>query len=246
MGIGRPSVVAVGQARKQQVRSDKGQGRLWRWATGRPWRHSNHPAPQEGGATLTLEMGFCWPWLETLSGGERDKSWGRRGWFIHHTGWRHCSLHGSLFQGTGEENLTGWGTLDQLYTLHRGLRNLLCLIFGLGEDICLCPWWHPVGGALSVWCWRSTAAQTCSRSMLDSSRATLCHRFCLLLLLTEFLGVARDRRGSGLRTISSLLSAVIFFLCSTCSRMWESWNENQHLQVPGKTPDMLERHSAGL
>lgn len=71
-------------------------------------------------------------------------------------------------------------------------------------------------------------------------------REATLCLLTEILGVAWDRRGSGLGTISPFLSAVIFFLCSTCSRMWESWNENQHLQVRGETPDMLECHLAGL
>ncbi|KAJ0019034.1 hypothetical protein NQD34_006603 [Periophthalmus magnuspinnatus] len=64
----------------------------------------------------------------------------------------------------------------------------------------------------------SAVSQTCSRCMLDSARAALCHRFCSLYLWTEFLGVARSRglvqgpEGSGSGTTGSHLCCLQMML----------------------------------
>lgn len=75
-------------------------GKLWRWTTGQPRRNSGKPSRTSGGRGHTYigdgEL-LTVSWLETLSGRGRYKSWGHRGWFIHHSGWRHCSLHGKVY-----------------------------------------------------------------------------------------------------------------------------------------------------
>ena len=155
----------------------------------------------------------------------------------------------SLFQGTGEENsVDGW-TSDSGGTMRfsSGLRNTgpalyppqgargfmgVCrtsshVVCGLGESIQPCPSWHTVGGAPGVQGWRPST----------KCWAALCHRFCSVFLWTEFLGAATGRRGSGYRRWYGLVG---FFepgppACpgAVCSRVWSSWDENQHIQVRG-------------
>ncbi len=106
----------------------------------------------------------------------------------------------------------GPGKLDQLYTLTRVLEDSwefarpvhMCFMDlekaldcvgrsgSIGRSIKGCP----VSGA-GAWIAFPAVSQTCSRCMLDSGRAALCHQFCSLFLWTELLGAARGWMGFG-------------------------------------------------
>ncbi len=152
----------------------------------------------------------------------------------------------------------GPGKLDQLYTLTRVLEDSwefarpvhMCFMDlekaldcvgrsgSIGRSIKGCL----VSGA-GAWIAFPAVSQTCSRCMLDSGRAALCHQFCSLFLWTELLGAARGL----VRGPQDFIFAICRWCClvgfigpgpsvctgTVCSRVWRGGDENQYLQVRG-------------